>query len=116
MKFKVDENLPAEIVADLRAVGQEADTVLDQGLQGAPDPSVLQRVRQEMRVLLTMDKGIADIRHYPPDQYFGIVLFRPHTTGRGATLQFVRKHLPALLQAQLAGHLLVVSENGIRIR
>jgi hypothetical protein len=32
------------------------------------------------------------------------------------TLAFVRRHLPALLQADLAGHLFVVSEAGIRVR
>jgi len=69
MKFKVDENLPAELVADLQAAGHEAQTVAAEGL-----------------------------------------------TGRSGVLTFVRRHLPALLQADLAGHLLVVSEAGIRIR
>jgi hypothetical protein len=63
-----------------------------------------------------MDKGIADIRAYPPEQFAGIVLFRPKTEGRAATLNFVRRHLPALLAADLNGHLLVVTDAGIRIR
>ncbi|HVT28667.1 MAG TPA: hypothetical protein VHE81_11690 [Lacipirellulaceae bacterium] len=65
---------------------------------------------------MTMDKGIADVRAYPPAEYSGIVLFRPRTHGRAATLAFIRRHLPALLAAELSGHLLVVSESGIRIR
>jgi len=116
MRFKIDENLPGELVADLRAAGHEADTVSDQGLAGAPDSALLARVQSENRALLTMDKGIADVRAYPPDQYAGIILFRPRTTGRMATLAFVRQHLPTLLQASLAGHLFVVSETGIRVR
>jgi predicted nuclease of predicted toxin-antitoxin system len=116
MRFKIDENLPAEIAGDLRAAGHDADTVPDQGLAGSPDAAILARVQAEGRVILTMDKGIADVRAYPPDQYAGIVLFRPRTTGRSATLALVRQHLPSLLQANLAGHLLVVSETGIRIR
>ena len=116
MKFKIDENLPAEIKNDLLAAGHDAETVVDEGLAGAPDPQLVQTVQGEQRVLLTMDKGIADVRKYPPDQYAGIVLFRPVTQGRGATLAFVRRHLPALLAATLSGHLLVVSDSGIRIR
>ena len=77
MKFKIDENLPAEVAADLRAAGQEADTVADQGLAGAADPATLAHVQAEGRVLFTLDKGIADIRAYPPQDYAGIVLFAP---------------------------------------
>lgn len=116
MKFKVDENLPAEIKGDLQAAGHDAETVADEGLAGAPDPQLAQVVQRENRVLLTMDKGIGDVRKYPPDQYAGIILFRPATYGRGATLAFVRRHLSAILSATLNGHLLVVSDAGIRIR
>ncbi len=116
MKFKVDENLPAEIAADLRAAGHDADTVPDQGLAGSPDTVIMTRVQAEARVMLTMDKGIADIRAYPPAQYAGIVLFRPASTGRAAVLAFVRQHLPAMLSSSLSGHLFVVSETGIRSR
>ena len=116
MKFKVDENLPADLVADLRAAGHNADTVSDQGLAGAPDLVIMARVQSDARALLTMDKGIADVRMYPPDQFAGIVLFRPRTAGRRATLAFVRQYLPALLKMDLAGRLLVVADSGIRVR
>ena len=66
MKVKLDENLPAELLDDLRAAGHEADTVRDEALAGAPDAVVLGRVRDDRRVLLTLDKGIANVRAYPP--------------------------------------------------
>lgn len=116
MKFKLDENLPVELLADLHAAGHEAQTVPDEELTGAPDPTVIERVRSEGRVLLTMDRGIANVRAYPPERYAGIILFRPGASGRGAVLAFIRRYLPVLLQADLPGHLLVVSERGIRIR
>lgn len=116
MKFKIDENLPTEIAADLRAAGHEADSVTDQGLAGAPDALIMSRVQSEGRVVLTMDKGIADVRAYPPKDYAGIILLRPRTTGRAATLAFVRKNLPSLLTFDLAGRLFVVTESGIRVR
>jgi hypothetical protein len=116
MKFKVDENLPSELVSDLHAAGHEAETVHDEGLAGSSDSVVLEKVQSERRVLLTLDKGIADIRVYPPEHYAGIILFRPPTSGRGAVLVFVRRHLPSLLQADLAGHLLVITDRSTRIR
>ncbi len=116
MKFKIDENLPKEIAEDLRAAGHDADTVHEQGMTGAADSVVLARVQTEARTILTLDKGIADVRAYPPDQFAGIILFRPHTTARDTTLAFVRQQLPTLLQQNLSGHLFVVSETGIRKR
>ncbi len=116
MKFKIDENLPNDIADDLRALGFDADTVYDEGLTGAADSQILARIQAECRVLLTMDKGIADVRKYPPDQYPGIILFRPVTSGRNHSLMFVRQHLPALLRMNLAGHLFVVTQTGIRVR
>jgi predicted nuclease of predicted toxin-antitoxin system len=114
MKFKLDENLPIELLTDLHGLDHDADTVQQEGLSGSPDPPILERVQD--RVFLTMDKGIADVRAYPPKQYPGLILFRPRTSGRQAVLDFVRQHLPVLLRADLAGHLLVVTERGIRIR
>ena len=35
MKFKIDENLPAEICADLHGLGHDAETVPDEGLSGS---------------------------------------------------------------------------------
>lgn len=116
MKFKVDENLPSEIVTDLRKDGHEADSVWDEGLAGSPDPVIISRARREGRIVLTLDKGMADIRTYPPDRHPGIVLFRPAGAGRSNVLGFVRRHLPALLGRKMSGHLFVVSERGVRTR
>src|SRR5262249_26207248 len=101
---------------DLRSLGSEADTVYDEGFAGAPDEVLIDRARIEQRVLLTMDKGIADVRAYPPELYAGIVLIRPPSSGRSAVLEFIRPHLPLLLTLDLAGHVAVISEAGARVR
>ena len=116
MKLKVDENLPSEIVDFLHRLGHEPDTVVDEGMAGASDGALMSQVRREERALVTLDKGIADIRAYPPEEFPGIVLFRPPTLGRGVVLEFVRRHLPAVLALDLAGRLLVVTERSIRLR
>lgn len=69
MRFKLDENLPVELLADRRAAGHDADGLRDEGLIGASDDLVLDLVRRESRVLLTLDKGIANVRAYPPGTY-----------------------------------------------
>ena len=116
MRFKLDENLPVELLDDLRAASHEADGLRDEGLIGAPDDVVLDLARRERRVLLTLDKGIADVRAYPPQAHAGIVLFRPPAAGRGTTLLFVRRHLASLFERDLTGRLLVITDHGLRLR
>jgi hypothetical protein len=116
VRFKLDENLPVELLDDLRAAGHEADGLRDEGLIGAPDDVVLDLVRREGRVLLTLDKGIADVRAYPPKAHAGIVLFRPPASGRGTTLSFVRRYLASLSELELSGRLLVITDRGLRLR
>jgi predicted nuclease of predicted toxin-antitoxin system len=116
MKFKLDENLPLEIADAFRDSGHEIDTVQSEGLTGASDLKILDRAQIENQILLTMDKGIADIRLFPPSLYPGIVLFRPSTSGRGEVLRFVQQALPDLLSTDIAGHLAIVSPRGMRTR
>jgi hypothetical protein len=116
VRFKLDENLPVELLDDFRAAGHEADGRHDEGLIGAPDDVVLDLVRRERRVLLTPDKGIADVRAHPPEAHAGIVLFRPPAAGGGTTLRFVRRHLASLFEGELAGRLLAITDRGVRRR
>jgi hypothetical protein len=116
VRFKLDENLPLELLNDLRAAGHEADGLRDEGLIGAPDDAVLDLVRRERRVRLTLDKGIANVHAHPPGTHAGIVLFRPPAAGRGTTLLFVRRHLASLFERELTGRLFVITDHAMRIR
>ena len=76
MNFKLDENLPIEATLLLRERGHEAHSVHDEYLRGAADPSIAQVCQQEHRILITLDLDFADIRHYPPALYFGLIVLR----------------------------------------
>jgi len=116
VKFKLDENLPSELARYLHVLGHDADTVGDEELRGAPDPVIVQAAGGGGRVLLTLDKGIANIQRYPIHQHAGVVLFRPHTLGRRAVLAFVQEHLKRILELNLTGRLIIVGPNRIRSR
>jgi predicted nuclease of predicted toxin-antitoxin system len=47
LKFKIDENLPAEFAAVLGEAGFEAATVAEEHLSGAMDSALLDRCRSE---------------------------------------------------------------------
>jgi hypothetical protein len=117
MKFKIDENPPAEVARDLESLGHEAHTVVDESLQGAPDSVIIRASFLEGRVLLTLDKGITRaVPSLGELHHGGIVLFRPSSWGRGLVLSFVRRHLPLVLDLPLLGQVCVVTDKGIRSR
>jgi predicted nuclease of predicted toxin-antitoxin system len=116
MRFKLDENLPTELAQALELSGHDADTVKDEGLEGKPDSVIVATALKAARVLLTLDKGIADVGRYPKGAHAGVVLFRPGSSGRGVVAAFVRDHLPELLERKLEGFLCVVTPTGIRVR
>jgi len=69
--------MPIELAKDPGQLGHDADTVLEESLGGAPDKDVVTAAHQAGRVLLTLDKGIANLQQYPLHQHAGLVLFRP---------------------------------------
>lgn len=75
MKFKVDENLPAEHAALLREAGHEADTVADQELSGAEDSKLSERCQAEGRILLTLDLDFANVQAIRQNLIAGLSFF-----------------------------------------
>jgi len=69
-----DENLSGSGAALLRAAGHDVTTVLEQGLGGVTDPRLAAICRTERRALVTLDRGLGDIRAYPPADYHGIIV------------------------------------------
>jgi len=76
---KLDENLAQAHVEFLRRLGYRADRVHDEGLSGATDDVVWQRVCAEGRFFITLDLDFSDVRRYPPGSHHGIMLLRPQT-------------------------------------
>lgn len=115
-RFKTDENLPESAAVLLRAAGYDVSTVLAQGLGGVVDPRVVSACRTEGRAILTLDRGLGDIRAYPPADHQGIVVLRPRDQQVDTIVALVR-HLIALLKAEsLQGTLWIVDERRVRIR
>jgi len=66
MKFKVDENLPLEVVVLLRSADHQAITIHEQQMTGEADPRITEVCQQEERALVTLDLDFANVRSYPP--------------------------------------------------
>jgi predicted nuclease of predicted toxin-antitoxin system len=76
VRVKLDENLPDSVISILGGAGHDVDTARAEGLRGAKDPAVLAGATADDRLLLTLDRGLGDIRAYPPGTHAGIVVVR----------------------------------------
>lgn len=116
MRFKVDENLPAELAELFRQSGHDAVTVLDQDLGGSADLAVASACVREGRAIVTLDTDFSDIRTYPPRVYSGIVVFRLDRQDRDHVLEVGARFLRSLADSPLDGRLWIVEESRIRMR
>jgi predicted nuclease of predicted toxin-antitoxin system len=115
-KFKLDENLPAGLVDDLRQAGHDATSIFAEGMSGTKDPQVLARCQAEGRILITLDLDFSDIRAYPPDQHLGIIVLRPDSQAVPDIRRLLAKLLPALKTEAIEHRLWIVEESRLRIR
>ena len=116
MRLKLDENLPASLVAPLIASGHDVSTVPAQCLGGAPDERVAAACAAEDRVLLTLDRGFGDPRRHPPGTHAGIVVLRTRDQSAPALLCVVRRLVALFAEEDPRGRLWIVDERRVRIR
>jgi predicted nuclease of predicted toxin-antitoxin system len=113
---KLDENLSRVHVEFLRERGYEADRVHDQGLSGASDEAVWQRVCSEGRFLITLDLDFSDLRRFQPGTHPGILLVRARNNSRAAVLEALQRVVAEQPLESLRGCLAVAGETLTRIR
>jgi len=114
LRFKIDQNLPAECSALLRQAGFEAETVDDEGLGGADDLVILERAGTDGVALITLDLDFSDIRSYPPQQYSGIIVIRSRAQDKITLVSMLRRLVLVLRERSPEGQLWVVQRDRIR--
>jgi predicted nuclease of predicted toxin-antitoxin system len=115
-RFKIDENLPTEVVELLRSAGHDVTTVVDEGLLGSPDEVVAREAHGEERAILTLDADLADIRRFPPRSHSGVVFLRVDDQRVPAILEVCKRMLPIFATESMARRLYVVTESRVRVR
>ena len=116
MTFKLDENLPSDLGALLRADGHDAHSVLDQELRGAADPAIAKVCQDEQRILVTLDLDFSNIKAYPPQDYYGIIILRLARQDRDSVLAIMPRVLTLLETEPIARRLWIVDDHKTRIR
>jgi predicted nuclease of predicted toxin-antitoxin system len=115
VKFKLDENLPVSSTAILTSAGHDVDTVTQEGLIGAQDRDVVAAATEAGRILISLDRGLGDIRAYPPGSH-GIVVLRLTDQSAAAATKAVSDLATLANPDSLAGAVTILQRGLLRIR
>ena len=118
LRFLIDADLPRSAKTLLEKFGHEAIDVRDISLRSAKDAVIARYAQDHQACLLTGDFGFADIRNYPPETYYGIVVLG---LPRDATAAFILHLIEEILGqsevlARLPRKLAIVEAGRIRLR
>ncbi len=116
MKIKLDENLPRRVVGDLEKAGHDVTTVVEEGLAGGRDVDVIAAAANEGRMLITLDRGLGDLRAHPPGSHSGIIVVRSQDQSAPNVANLVRRLEDEVSFQAVAGCIIILEEERIRIR
>lgn len=116
MKIKLDENLPRAAGQVLRNAGHDVDTVADEELSGAPDTQVVAASAKAGRLLISLDRGLGDVRAYPPGSHAGILVLRVAEQSAARVAEAVSEVIAAHELTALAGTVSIAQHGMLRIR
>jgi predicted nuclease of predicted toxin-antitoxin system len=106
MNFKLDENFGRRTASLFQEFGHEADTVVDEGLSGAPDNYLYQICCEQSLCLVSLDLDFSDVVRFPPRQCGGIVVIRcPRNPSLRLVEQMMRQFLAVIGQTSQLGRM-----------
>ena len=117
MRFLVDEDLPRSLAEVLRSAGHDALDVRDIGLRGHPDLAVSKAAQESGAVLISGDRGFANILSHPPGSHAGIVVAHfPNEVPNSTLNEQILAAVQSLGEDEIRGNLVMIEPGRIRIR
>ncbi|MDP9148071.1 MAG: DUF5615 family PIN-like protein [Acidobacteriota bacterium] len=116
MKFKIDENLPADFASRLISAGHNAETVHAEMLTGAEDELPFDRCQAEERILITLDLDFSNVQSYPPSLHVGVVIFRAGSQDKRTLHQLLNRFIQPLNTKSPRRQLGIVGSDRVRFR
>ncbi len=116
MNVKLDENMPRRLAALLSDHGHHVRTVVEQRLGGASDERVFATAVGEGRMLVTLDRGFEDIRHYVPGEHAGILVLRVPDQRPSVVEATLRAVVDEYRLEDMAGCTVIAQPGLVRIR
>ena len=114
----LDQNIPRAIVQWLRARRTQWTIyhTSDVALSGRPDEEIFAWAQQRHAVIVTFDEDFADQRTFPTGSHSGIIRLRVWPTTIEETQDALERLLADVPDTELAGALVIIDREVIRVR
>lgn len=116
MKLKLDENIPRRAGPIVAGEGHDVDSVEDEGLAGADDPTVSEAATAVGRLVITLDRGFGDTRRYPPGSHAGILVLRVDDQSATSVFETLSELIASTELEDLSGCVAVFRNGELRVR
>jgi len=116
MKFLADMGISPRTVAFLRTQGHDAVHLHEQGLDRLEDPAILEKARNEGRVLLTHDLDFGDLLAAAGTALPSVVIFRLQNMRPERVNDYLETIISRYAGSLQMGAIASVNERQIRIR
>jgi predicted nuclease of predicted toxin-antitoxin system len=116
MKFLGDMGISPRTIALLRERGYDAIHLVEQKLERMPDPSILEKARQEGRILLTVDLDFTQLLAISGESLPSVILFRLGNVSREVVNTYLLSVLENYATELESGSIISVNEASIRLR
>ncbi len=104
------------LISVFSEAGHDAMTAIAQDLGGKPDASLFETCCREGRALVTLDKGFADIRAYPPQEHAGVIVLKLNSQSLAGVVEIIGRVIRLLEDHPIEGTLWIVDDNKVRFR
>jgi predicted nuclease of predicted toxin-antitoxin system len=116
VKFLADMGIPMSSVAHLRRAGYDVTHLREQGLQRLSDPEILEKARDEGRVLLTHDLDFGQLLALSGATSPSVIVFRLADMRPGSVSRHLDRVLQQVMEDLARGAIVSVREGRIRVR
>lgn len=117
MRLLLENNLSPRLVPFLKDAGHDVAHVRGLGLASAPDTDVLDRARQDQRVLISADTDFGTLLARSGTREPSVILLRRTEGRRSARVaELLAANLPQLEEDLAAGAVAVIRDDNVRVR
>jgi len=116
MKFLADMGISLSTVLTLRNEGHDAVHLREERLHRLSDEEILEKARQEQRIVLTTDLGFGDLLAAGLHRSPSVILFRLHDQTPASVTPRLRSVLAEQSRQLQAGACVVVEDTRYRLR